>query len=216
MEAYDKEDEDEHSRLLKEQDQHEKQSMSQMPHIDDAEYARMIEMSENFGRGDAKMEDLEINDDEEEKLPRDKRTESRGEHQSISNGEDDGDNEEQDDNQRFLSKQRSAFNTDANPYKKQILPTSSFIKRTAFTQDSESPSKYQTPQRNQNFAPFGEVSRSSNKTNLHPRQDLNEEFRREVVEQVRIRVEELQSKMKSKSDMFYVMRHMCKKHLCLS
>ena len=49
MEAYDKEDEDEHSRLLNEQDQHEKQSMSQMPRIDDAEYARMIEMSENFG-----------------------------------------------------------------------------------------------------------------------------------------------------------------------
>ena len=216
MEAYDKEDEDEHSRLLNEQDQHEKQSMSQMPRIDDAEYARMIEMSENFGRGDANMEDLEINDDEEEKLPRNKKTESRGEHQSISNGEDDEENEEQDDSQRFLSKQRSAFNTDANPYKKQILPTSSFIKRTAFTQDSESPSKYQTPQRNPNFAPFGEVSRSSNKTNLPPRQDLNEEFRREVVEQVRIRVEELQSKMKSKSDMFYVMRHMCKKHLCLN
>ena len=118
--------------LLKEQDQHEKQSMSQMPSIDDAEYARMIEICENFGRGDANMEDLEINDDEE-KLPRDKRTESRGEHQSISNGEDDEENEEQDGNQRFLSKQRSAFNTDANPYKKQILPTSNFIKRKAFT-----------------------------------------------------------------------------------
>ena len=33
---------------MKEQDQHEKQSMSELPHIDDAEYARMIEMSETL------------------------------------------------------------------------------------------------------------------------------------------------------------------------
>ena len=43
------------------------------------------------------MEDLEINDDEEEKLPQDMRTELRGEHQSIGNDEDDDEeNEEQD------------------------------------------------------------------------------------------------------------------------
>ena len=77
-------------------------------------------------------------------------------------------------------------------------------------------SKYQTPQRYSNVVPFGKVTHSSNKTNLSSRLDQNEEFRREVVEQVKIRVEELQSKMKSKSDMFYVMRHMCKEHLCLS
>ena len=86
---------------------------------------------------------------------------------------------------------RNQFNTNANSYKKQVLPTSSFIKRTAFTKDSESSNKYQTPQRYSNFAPFGKVAYSSNKTNLSSRQDQNEEFRREVVEQVKIRVEEL-------------------------
>ena len=213
MENYDKEDEDEHERLMKEQDKREEQSISELPHIDDAEYTRMIEISENFGRGDANMEDLEINDDEEEKQSQDMRTELRREHQSISNDEDD---EEQDSKQRFLSNQKSAFNTNANPYKKQVLPTSSFIKRTAFTKDSDSSNKYQTPQRYSNVVPFGKVAHSSNKTNLSSRQDQNEEFRREVVEQVKIRVEELQSKMKSKSDMFYVMRHMCKKYFSLS
>ena len=37
MECYDKEDEDEHKRLMKEQDKHEKQSINELPHIDDAE-----------------------------------------------------------------------------------------------------------------------------------------------------------------------------------
>ena len=176
----------------------------------------MIEISEHSGRGDANMEDLEISDDEEEKLPQDMRTKLRGEHQSIGNDEDDEENEEQDGKQRLLIKQKSAFNINANPYNKQVLPTSSFIKRTAFIKDSESSSKYQTPQRYSNVVPFGKVTHSSNKTNLSSRLDQNEEFRREVVEQVKIRVEELQSKMKGKSDMFYVMRHMCKEHLCLS
>ena len=173
----------------------------------------MIEISEHSGRGNANMEDLEISDDEEEKLPQDMRTELRGEHQSIGNDEE---NEEQDGKQRLLIKQKSAFNINANPYNKQVLPTSSFIKRTAFIKDSESSSKYQTPQRYSNVVLFGKVTHSSNKTNLSSRLDQNEEFRWEVVEQVKIRVEELQSKMKGKSDMFYLMRHMCKEHLCLS
>ena len=126
MESYDKEDEDEHERLMKEQDKHEKQSINELPNIDDAEYARMIEMSENFGRGDANMEDLEINDDEEEKLPQDMRTELREEHQSISNDEDDEENEEQDGKKRFLSKQKSALIpmqilTRSKYYQRQVL-----------------------------------------------------------------------------------------------
>ena len=129
MESYGKEDEDEHERLTKEQAKHEEQSISILPHIDDAEYARMIEISEHFGQGDANMEDLEISDDEEEKQPQNMRTELRREHQSISNDEDE---EKQDSKQRFLSKQKSVFNTNFNPNKKQVLPTSSFIKRTAF------------------------------------------------------------------------------------
>ena len=79
----------------------------------------MIEISEHSGRGDANMEDLEISDDEEEKLPQDMRTELRGEHQSIGNDEDDEDdeeNEEQDGKQRLLIKQKSAFNINANPF----------------------------------------------------------------------------------------------------
>ena len=110
MESYDKEDEDEHERLMKEQDKHEKQSINELPHIDDAEYARMIEISEHSGRGDANMGDLEISDDEEEKLPQDMKTELRGEHQSIGNDEE---NEEQEGKQRLLSKQKSAFNINA-------------------------------------------------------------------------------------------------------
>ena len=62
MEAYDSEDE--HSKLLKEQDQHEKQSMSQISRIDDFEYANMIEIRQNFERGSENKEGLEINDDE--------------------------------------------------------------------------------------------------------------------------------------------------------
>ena len=37
----------------------------------------------------------------------------------------------------------------------------------------------------------------------------------EVVQQVKVRVKELQSKMKRKSDIFYMMRHMCKKRSSL-
>ena len=154
-----------------------------MPHIDDAEYARMIEISKNFRRGDTNIDDIEINGDEEEKQPQDMRTELKGEHQSISNDEE---NEEHDGKQRFLSKQKSAFNTNVNPYQKQVLPTSSFIKRTAFAKDSESSNKYQTPQRYTNVVLFGKVAHSSNKTNLSSRQDQNEEFRWEVVEKVKI------------------------------
>ena len=87
MESYDKEDE--HERLMKEQDKHEKQSINELPLIDDVEYTRMIEISEKFGRDEANMDNLEINDDEEEKLSQDMRTELRGEHQSIGNDEDD-------------------------------------------------------------------------------------------------------------------------------
>ena len=69
MEGLHEEDEYEHARLLKEQEEYEIQSMSKMPRFDDSEYARMIEMSENLGRGDAKMDNPEISDDEEEKQP---------------------------------------------------------------------------------------------------------------------------------------------------
>ena len=91
------------------------------------------------------------------------------------------------------------------------MPTSNFIKRAAFTRDSDSSSKYQTPQKYLNAPSFSKTLGPSNRLNSSSIQDSNEIFRQEVVEQVKVRVEELQSKMKSKSDMFYVIRHMCKK-----
>ena len=65
------EEEEEHAKLMKTQDEYEKQSMHEMPKLDDQEYARMIEISESHGLGDVNMEDFQINDDdnEEEKLP---------------------------------------------------------------------------------------------------------------------------------------------------
>ena len=66
------EDESEHTRLMKEQEEYEKQSMYEMPNIDDNEYTRLIEISESQRKRDVNMEDIELND-EEEKLPLDSR-----------------------------------------------------------------------------------------------------------------------------------------------
>ena len=207
MEGLHEEDENEHARLLKEQEEYEIQSMSKMPRLDDIEYARMIEMSENLGRGDAKMDDLEISDDEEEKQPQNNRKDSKERYQ-LSDREEDGD-EAEDYSQKISGKQKSTFTSNSNLNKKQAFPSSSFLKRTAFTRDSESNDKYQTPQRCPD-AVF------SVKPPSPSRKDSNEKFRQKVVQQVKVRVEELQSRMKSKSDMFYVMRHMCKNRSCLN
>ena len=67
------EDESEHTRLMKEQEEYEKQSMYEMPNIDDNEYTRLIEISESQRKRDVNMEDIELNDEEEEKLPLDSR-----------------------------------------------------------------------------------------------------------------------------------------------
>ena len=91
------------------------------------------------------------------------------------------------------------------------MQTSSFIKRAAFTRDLDSSSKYQTPQKYLNAPSFSKTLGPSNRLNSSSIQDSNEIFRQEVVEKIKVRVEELQLKMKSKSDMFYVMKHMCKK-----
>ena len=204
LENIHEEDESEHARLMKEQEEYEIESMSKMPRLDDREYTRMIQMSENIGRGDAKMEDLEIADDEEEKQPLNNKNDSKGRYQQSDRDEEEDGDEADYDNQIFTGNQNSAFISNSNLHKKQAFPTSSFLKRTAFTRDSESNDKYQTPQRYPNAALFDKTSSPS-------RQDRNEEFRQEIVQQVKVRVEELQSRMKSKSDMFYVMRHMCKK-----
>ena len=209
MEGLHEEDENEHARLLKEQEEYEIQSMSKMPRLDDSEYARMIEISENLGRGDAKMDDLEISDEEEEKQPQNNRKDSKERYQLSDRDEEEDGDEAEDYSQKISGKQKSAFTSNSNLNKKQAFPSSSFLKRTAFTRDSESNDKYKTPQKCPD-AVF------SVKPPSPSRKDSNEKFRQEVVQQVKVRVEELQSRMKSKSDMFYVMRHMCKNRLCLN
>ena len=92
MESLNEKGENEHARLMKEQEDYEIQSMNKMPHHDDSEYASFIEMSENLGRGDAKMEYLEISDDEEEKQPHNNRKDSKERYQrSDRDEEEDGD-----------------------------------------------------------------------------------------------------------------------------
>ena len=216
MESLNEEDENEHARLMKEQEDYEIQSMNKMPRHDDSEYARMIEMSENLGRGDAKMEDLEISDDEEEKQPHNNRKDSKERYQRSDRDEEEDGDEVEDDSQKSPGNQKSAFTSNSNLHKKQAFPTSSFLKRTAFTRDSESHDKYQTPQRYPDPALSVKSPSPSSRAHFTLRQDSNERFRQEVVQQVKVRVEELQSRMKSKSDMFYVMRHMCKKWSCLN
>ena len=65
------EDESEHTRLMKEQEEYEKQSMYEVPNIDDSEYTRLIEINESQRKRDVNMEDLELNDEEKEKPPLD-------------------------------------------------------------------------------------------------------------------------------------------------
>ena len=106
------EEEDEHARLMKLQDRYEKVSVHDMPNIDD-EYSRMIEMNENFGRNDANMEDLYI-DDKEDKKPTDYENEIRRESQKFKNSSDDYEIL----NKQSFGKMRSDFDSSVNQYKK--------------------------------------------------------------------------------------------------
>ena len=204
-EGLDKE-EKEHSRLMKAQETFEKESIQEMPNLDDDEYAHMIETSENLGRGDAKMADLDI-EDEEEKKPLNYRKHSRKEYREIDNDEEDDELR----NNESSIKMKSGFDSYDNFYKKQSSPVSSFTRRTGLTRDTESYSKFQTPQRYQNAILYNQNISFSNREPFSSQRDPNEEFRQEVVQLVKVRVEEHQSKMKSKSDMYYVLRHMCRK-----
>ena len=202
------EEEKEHSRLMKEQENCEKESMHDEPNLDDEEYARMIAISESHSRGDTKMAGLDIEDEEEEKKPLNYRKHSRRGYQPA-----DMDSEEDDDHHRndeSFAKVRSGFNSYDSPFKKQASPVSSFMRRGELTRDTDSSNKFWTPQKYQNTAPYNQNLSSFDRRPFTSQRDLNEEFRQEVVQQVKVRVEELQSKMKSKSDMFYVLRHMCK------
>ena len=85
-----------------------------MPHLEDNEYSSMIEISENLGRGDVNMENIEINNDEEEKTPQDKRLGLRGEHQKVSRNKDED---------KYNDSQRSVFDSNINPSKNRTFPT---------------------------------------------------------------------------------------------
>ena len=58
-------DEEKHIKLLRNQEEYEKQLINEIPLLDDNQYSCMIEIGENIGRGDANMENIEINYEEE-------------------------------------------------------------------------------------------------------------------------------------------------------
>ena len=87
------------------------------------------------------MEDLEISDDEEEKQPHN-RKDSKGRYRRSDREEEKDGDEVEDDSQKSPGNQKPAFTSNSNLHKKQAFPTSSFLKRTAFTRDSESHDKY--------------------------------------------------------------------------
>ena len=93
------------------------------------------------------MEDLEISDHEEEKKPQNNRKGSKERYQQFDRDKEVDKDETEDDSQKSSGNKKSAFTSNSNLHKKQEFPTSSFLKRTEFTRDSESQYKYQTPQR---------------------------------------------------------------------
>ena len=168
-----------------------------MPHLDDNEYSRMIEISENFKRGDVNMENIEINNDEEEKTPQDKGVGIRGEHQKVSKNEDED---------KYNDSQRSFL------IAIQTLPKIKHFQLQASSKEQHL-RKTQSHQASIKLHKAIRMHTLLVKLQVLPEKIKMKSFRQEIVEQVKVRVEELQSRMKSKSDMFYVMRHMCKKYL---
>ena len=118
-------EEKEHSRLMKEQERFENESIHDMPNIDDDEYARMIGISESLGRGDEKMTDQDI-EDEEEKESHWNIESIAGESMSKIDNEDEEDDEVH--NNESSIKIKSGFDSYENSYKKQSSPLSSFTK----------------------------------------------------------------------------------------
>ena len=121
------EEEDEHARLMKLQDRYEKESVQDMPNIDDDEYSRMIEINKNLGRNDANMEDLYI-DDEEDKKPKDYENEIRRESQKLKNSSDD---DYEILNKQFFGKMRSDIDSSANQYKKTSITNIKFYEKNS-------------------------------------------------------------------------------------
>ena len=201
-------DEAEHERLRKEHEQNEKESINDMKEIDDVEYNRMIKISWNSRNGDANMEDLNIVDDDEENVSNDN---DKGNNSNHHN--DDDDEEEKEDEDRKMNpfaKKTSHIDSFAQTLKKQTNQVSSFARMADITRDSEISSRFYTPQKPSNSSSLNSQTNSFNRMLFSSDKDLEEELRQGIVQNVKVRIKELQSKMKSKSDMFYVLRHMCK------
>ena len=156
----------------------------------------MIEISENLRRGDVNMENIEINNDEEEKTPQDKSVGIRGEHQKVSKNEDED---------KYIMITRDHF----------LIAIQTPLKIEHFQLQASSKEQYLQKSHQASIKLHKAIRMHTLlvKPQVLPEKIKMKSFRQEIVEQVKVRVEELQSRMKSKSDMFYVMRHMCKKYL---
>ena len=201
-------DEAEHERLRKEHEQNEKESINDMKEIDDVEYNRMIKISWNSRNGDTNMEDLNIVDDDEEKVSNDN---DKGNNSNHHN-DDDEEEEKKDEDRKInpFAKKTSHIDGFVQTLKKQTNQVSSFARMADITRDSEISSRFYTPQKPSNSSSLNSQTNSFNRMLFSSDKDLEEELRQGIVQNVKVRIEELQSKMKSKSDMFYVLRHMCK------
>ena len=200
-------DEEEHERLLNEQDKKDKELMQDIPEINDEEYSRLIKINESLSRNDANMDGQDVEEyNEEEKEYRENRSNTDLDNLHLD-WENELDNEEQ--KEKSTPKQKFNFVGSTNPFKKQTTQSTSYMRRLDSTNDFGSPAIYRTPQKYSIASKYAQNKDSTSESFALKEREMEEDFRKEIIKNVRIRVEELQSKMKSKSDMYYVLRHMC-------
>ena len=192
---------------MKEQEKYNQESILEEQDIDDDEYERIIEASEKLDRGDAKMDDLDPQDCvEEDKYSDHIANADRG--NPRSDYANDKSHEVNDGSP--LIKRGLSFESFASPPKNLANNVSNFARRGISTKETSALGGYLTPQKNFSQFPLSNPRLDTRQEVLaFSRQDLDEKFRQEILQTVKVRVEELQSKMKSKSDMYYVLRHMC-------
>ena len=187
------EDEEEHTRLMKEQEKYNQESILEEQDIDD-EYERIIEASEKLDRGDAKMDDLDPQDYvEEDKYSDHIANADRG--NPRSDYANDKSHEVNDGSP--LIKRGLSFESFANPSKNLFNNVSNFARRGVSTKETSALGGYLTPQKNFYQFPLSNPRLDTRQEVLaSSRQDLDEKFRREILQTVKVKVEELQSNMK--------------------
>ena len=191
---------------MKEQEKYNQESILEEQDIDDDEYERIIEASEKLDRGDVKMDDLDPQDCVEDKYSDHIANADRG--NPRSDYANDKSHEVNDGSP--LIKRDLSFENFASPSKNLANNVSNFARRGVSTKETSALGGYLTPQKNFSQFPLSNPRFDTRQEVLaSSRQDLDEKFRQEILQTVKVRVEELQSKMKSKSDMYYVLRHMC-------